>query len=112
LAPHAEAKLVRCTKGTIYDVIVDLRPKSPTFRNWFAVTLSAHNRLMLYVPEGMAHGFQTMQVESEVFYQMSEFYSPEHAFGVRWDDPAFAIEWPIADPIISTRDQAYPSFAK
>lgn len=111
LAPHAEAKLVRCTKGTIYDVVVDLRPHSPTFRSWFGVTLSAQNRLMLYVPEGMAHGFQTLQVESEVFYQMSAFYSPEHAVGVRWNDPAFGIEWPIAEPIISAGDRAYPSFA-
>jgi dTDP-4-dehydrorhamnose 3,5-epimerase len=111
VAPHAETKLVRCTRGAIYDVIVDLRTQFRTFRQWVAVELSANNRLMLYIPEGLAHGFQTLQDETEVFYQMSEFYSPELARGVRWNDPAFAIDWPIANPVISARDQTHPEFA-
>jgi dTDP-4-dehydrorhamnose 3,5-epimerase len=109
-APHAEAKLVRCTRGAIYDVIIDLRPQSPTFRRWVAVDISAENHLMVYVPEGFAHGFQTLQDETEVSYYISEFYSPECARGVRWNDPAFAIGWPIADPVISARDQTHPEF--
>lgn len=109
-APHAEAKLVRCTRGAIYDVIIDLRPQSPTFRRWVAVDISAENHLMVYVPEGFAHGFQTLQDETEVSYHISEFYSPERARGVRWNDPAFAIGWPIADPVISARDQTHPEF--
>lgn len=109
-APHGEAKLVRCTRGAIYDVIIDLRPQSPTFRRWVAVDISAENHLMVYVPEGFAHGFQTLQDETEVSYHISEFYSPERARGVRWNDPAFAIGWPIADPVISVRDQTHPEF--
>ena len=109
-APYAEAKLVRCTRGAIYDVIIDLRPQSPTFRRWVAVDISAENHLMVYVPEGFAHGFQTLQDETEVSYYISEFYSPERARGVRWNDPAFAIGWPIADPVISVRDQTHPEF--
>ena len=93
-APYAEAKFVRCTRGAIYDVVVDLRPESPTFKNWIAVVLTADNRNMLYVPEGCAHGFLTLEDETEVFYQMSEFYNAESARGVRWDDPAFQIVWP------------------
>ena len=93
--PHAETKLVRCTSGAIYDVIVDLRPESPSCRRHFATVLSAENRAMLYVPEGFAHGFQTLEDGTEVFYQMSKFHAPECARGVRWNDPAFAIEWPI-----------------
>lgn len=110
VAPHGEAKLVRCTHGAIHDVILDLRPQSPTFTRWVAVDLSAENRLMLYIPEGLAHGFQTLQDETEVFYQISEFYSPEHARGVRWNDPAFQIRWPIETSIISARDQSYGDF--
>lgn len=106
--PHEEAKLVRCTMGAIHDVILDLRPDSPAFRRWVAVELTAENRRALYIPEGCAHGFQTLADNTEVFYQMSEFYHPECARGVRWDDPAFGIEWPVADPIISARDRAYP----
>ena len=108
--PYPEAKLVRCTMGAIYDVIVDLRPESPTFRRWFAVELSAENRRALYVPEHFAHGFQTLTDNSEVFYQMSEFFHPECARGLRWDDPAFGIEWPHAAPILSPRDQAYEDY--
>jgi dTDP-4-dehydrorhamnose 3,5-epimerase len=111
VAPHAETKLVRCTRGAIYDVILDLRPQSPTFRRWIAVHLSAENHLMVYLPEGFAHGFQTLQDETEVSYYISEFYSSEHARGVRWNDPAFAIDWPIANPVISVRDQSHPVFA-
>ena len=108
--PFAEAKLVRCTRQSIYDVIVDLRPESLTFKQHLAVVLSAENHKMLYVPEGCAHGFQTLEDNAEVFYQMSEFYSPEHGRGVRWNDPAFGIVWPIADPIMLERDKSYPDF--
>jgi len=106
--PHAEAKLVRCSAGAIYDVIVDLRPGSATYRQWLALELTAANHKMAYIPEGFAHGFQTLADESEVFYQISAPYVSECARGVRWDDPAFRIEWPIADPIISDRDRAFP----
>lgn len=110
VAPHEEAKLVRCTMGAIYDVIINLRPDLPTFKQWVAVELTANNRRMLYVPEGFAHGFQTLVDHTEVSYQMTEFYHPESARGVRWDDPAFAIEWPLADPILSEKDRTYPDF--
>jgi dTDP-4-dehydrorhamnose 3,5-epimerase len=110
-SPHEEAKLIRCTMGSIYDVIVDLRRDSPTFRGHFGTVLSAKNRRMLYVPEGFAHGFQTLEDDTEVFYQMSEFYAPDSARGVRWDDPAFGIAWPPADRIINERDHTYPNFA-
>ena len=109
-APHAEAKLVRCTKGAIYDVVVDLRPESPTLRGWMAVVLTAKNRRALYVPEGCGHGFLTLEDETEVFYQMSEFYNTESARGVRWDDPAFQIAWPEKVEVISERDRSYPNF--
>jgi dTDP-4-dehydrorhamnose 3,5-epimerase len=109
--PHAEAKLVRCTRGAIYDVIIDLRPESATFRRWVAAELTADNRLALYVPRGFAHGFQTLTDDSEVFYQMSEFYVPDAASGVRWNDPAFAVAWPIANPILSPRDASYADFS-
>lgn len=109
--PWEEAKLIRCTKGAIHDVIVDIRPDSPTFRRYFAVQLTADNRRLLYVPEGFAHGFLTLEKDTEVFYQMSEFYAPEHARGFRWNDPAFGIEWPEAVNILSPRDGSYPDFA-
>ncbi len=109
-APHEEAKLIHCTMGAIYDVVVDLRDDSPTFREHFAIVLSAENRQMLYVPEGLAHGFQTLEDNTEVSYQMSEFFAPESARGVRWDDPAFGIAWPPADRIIAERDRSYPDF--
>jgi dTDP-4-dehydrorhamnose 3,5-epimerase len=108
--PYAEAKIVRCTHGAIYDVVVDLRRDSPTFKAWIGVALSARERNMLYVPEGCAHGFLTLEDRSEVFYQMSEFYHPEAARGVRWDDPAFQIAWPAAPQVISERDRTYPDF--
>jgi dTDP-4-dehydrorhamnose 3,5-epimerase len=109
VAPFEEAKLVRCTRGAIYDVIVDLRSASPTFMQHVAVTLTANERNMLYVPEGFAHGFLTLEDDTEVFYQMSEFYAPEYARGFRWNDPAISIDWPIAVEIISQRDATYPN---
>ena len=110
-APHGEAKLVRCTRGALYDVALDLRPESATFKQWVGVELTADNRLMLYIPEGCAHGFQTLTEEVEVFYQISTPYCPEAARGVRWDDPAFAIVWPpVARRILSPRDVAYEDF--
>ncbi len=108
--PFAEAKLVRCTSGSIYDVIIDLRPTSRTFKQHFAVELSAANQRMLYIPENMAHGFQTLEDDTEVFYQMSQMFSAEHARGVRWNDPAFGIEWPADERIITERDRNYPDF--
>jgi dTDP-4-dehydrorhamnose 3,5-epimerase len=108
--PVAETKLVRCTRGAIYDVIIDLRPDSPTFTEHFAVVLTADNRKMLHIPVGFAHGFQTLEDATEVFYQISEFYSPEHAQGVRWDDPIFGVSWPDDDRIILERDRNYPDF--
>ncbi len=110
LAPYQEAKLVRVTAGSIFDVIIDLRPDSPTFTHSIGHVLTACNREMLYVPEGFAHGFQTLEDRTEVFYQISEFYMPESARGVRWDDPAFQIEWPPDDRIITQRDRSYPDF--
>lgn len=109
-APGAEAKLVRCTSGSIYDVVIDLRPQSPTFKNWIAAVLTSERRNMIYVPEGCAHGFLTLEDKTEVFYQMSEFYSPELSRGVRWDDPAFRIAWPATVEMISERDRTYPDF--
>ena len=108
LPPFAEAKLVRCTRGAIYDAIIDLRPASPAFLRWEAFELSAADCRMLYVPKGFAHGFLTLQDDSEVFYQMSEFYAPQAARGVRWDDPLFGIEWPAPVCRISPKDGAYP----
>ncbi|HEV2397936.1 MAG TPA: dTDP-4-dehydrorhamnose 3,5-epimerase [Candidatus Sulfotelmatobacter sp.] len=109
-APKAEAKLVRCTSGSIYDVVIDLRPESPTFKNWIAAVLTPDAHNMMYVPGGCAHGFLTLADNSEVFYQMSEFYSPDAARGVRWDDPAFQIMWPSSVQVISERDRTYPDF--
>jgi dTDP-4-dehydrorhamnose 3,5-epimerase len=108
--PHEEAKLVRCTRGAIYDVIVDIRRDSTTFRQWVGFELTADNRRMLYVPQGFAHGFQTLEENCEVLYQMSEMYHPGFGRGVRWNDPAFKIHWPIADPVLSARDTRYPDF--
>jgi dTDP-4-dehydrorhamnose 3,5-epimerase len=108
-APHGEVKLVRCTRGAVYDVIVDIRQGSPTFARWFAVELSAENRTMLYIPQGFAHGFQTLAEDTELFYQMSTAYVPEAAAGIRWDDPDVAIEWPAVSRVISASDQALPT---
>lgn len=110
-APHQEAKLVRCTRGSIFDVILDLRPHSPTFKQWQGFELSAANHRALYVPEGFAHGLQTLEDNSEVFYQMSTSYVPGAQAGVRWDDPAFDIEWPHAERrTIAEKDMAFPDF--
>jgi dTDP-4-dehydrorhamnose 3,5-epimerase len=109
-APHQETKLVRCTRGAIYDVAVDLRRDSPTFKQWAGAMLSADNRNMLYIPEGCAHGFLTLEDETEVLYQMSEFYKAELGRGVRWNDPAFGIVWPGEVWVIAERDRAYPDF--
>ena len=108
--PCAEAKLVRCSRGVIYDVIVDLRYDSPTFKQWTSVEISAENRKMVYVPVGFAHGFQTLADDTEVIYQMSEFYSPSHADGFRWNDTSFKIKWPSDNFVISSKDQSYPDF--
>ena len=109
--PYGQAKLVRSTRGAIYDVIIDLRPESPTFKHWVAATLTADNHQMLYVPEGFAHGFQALEGRTEVLYQMSEFYRPAFAKGVRWNDPIFGIHWPLVDlAVLSTRDEQYPDF--
>lgn len=111
IAPHAETKLVTCLAGSIYDVIIDLRGDSATYREWLAVELSGNGRRsMLYVPEGFAHGFQTLEDDTEVFYQMSAFYEPGSVRGIRWDDPAFAIRWPNAPRILSNRDKSYSDF--
>lgn len=112
IKPFKEAKLVRCTRGAIFDVIIDLRADSPTFKDWFAVELTDKNRKMLYIPECFAHGFQTLKDNTEVFYQMSEYYSPEHSRGIRWNDPFFSIQWPEDKRIISKRDQQYPDFSQ
>jgi dTDP-4-dehydrorhamnose 3,5-epimerase len=105
--PCAEVKLVRCCSGAIYDVIVDLRPASPTYCRWSAAELTSANHKMLYVPEGFAHGFQTLVDNTEVLYQISASYQPEYGRGVRWNDPIFGIEWPISNPIISARDRGF-----
>jgi dTDP-4-dehydrorhamnose 3,5-epimerase len=111
-SPHEEVKVVRCTRGAIYDVLLDLRTDSPTFCRWFAVELAPDDGKMVYVPAGFAHGYQTLADHSEVFYQISEAYRPDLARGVRWNDPAFRIEWPISDPILSARDCNFPDFAE
>ena len=113
VAPHEEAKLVSCLRGAIYEVIIDLRPDSPTYCQSYAVELRAENYRMLYVPEGFAHGFQTLEDNTLVFYQMSEFYHPECSRGMRWNDPAFGIEWPAAGKrIISDKDKSYADLVK
>jgi dTDP-4-dehydrorhamnose 3,5-epimerase len=106
--PHEEAKLVRCTRGAIWDAVVDLRDSSVTRYRWFAVELTSESRRALYVPAGFAHGFQTLANDSEVLYQMSGSFHPESARGLRWDDPAFGIAWPIRNPVLSLKDRSYP----
>jgi len=112
-APHEEPKLVRCTRGAAWDVVVDLRADSPSYRRWFGVELSDDNGQMLYIPGGLAHGFQTLVDSTELAYEMGERYAPEAATGVRWDDPAFDIDWPEAPPAgrtITERDATWPDF--
>jgi dTDP-4-dehydrorhamnose 3,5-epimerase len=106
--PYEEAKLVRCTRGAIYDVAVDIRPDSPTYLKWFAVELAGENGRMIFIPRGFAHGFQTLADSTEVFYLMSEFFHPDSARGLRWNDPAIAIPWPLSNPIMSDKDRTYP----
>lgn len=106
--PRAEPKLVSCTSGAIFDVVIDLRPASPTYRQWLGVELTGHNGRAIAVPRGFAHGFQTLEDDTRVFYQMGEFYSPELADGVRWNDPAFGIRWPLEVTALSPRDRSFP----
>lgn len=110
-APHAEAKLIRCVAGAVHDVALDLRPDSPTFKQSFATELSAENGRALFLPEGIAHGFQTLADDSALHYQMTAPYVAEASTGVHWNDPAFDLEWPVAEPILSERDQAWPDFS-
>jgi dTDP-4-dehydrorhamnose 3,5-epimerase len=108
--PFQESKLVRCTRGAIYDVIIDLRPSSPTYQQWLGVELTAENYRMLYVPEGFAHGFQTLEGNTEVAYQVSEFYAPQFERGVRYNDPAWGIVWPLDVRVISDKDRDWPDY--
>ena len=109
--PFEEGKLVRCTAGALYDVIVDLRPESPTFKGWLGVELTAENRTMLYIPEGCAHGYLTLGDCTEIYYMVTQFYTPHAERGVRWNDPAFGIEWPISeDLVISEKDRSWPDW--
>jgi dTDP-4-dehydrorhamnose 3,5-epimerase len=108
IEPFEEVKLVRCTAGSVFDVIVDLRENSATFHNWVGLELSSDNRRVLYIPKGFAHGFQTLEDDTEVFYQMSEYYHPEAARGLRWNDPTLGIDWPIPVTVISERDREHP----
>jgi dTDP-4-dehydrorhamnose 3,5-epimerase len=110
-APHGEAKLVRCSRGRVFDVAVDLRPDSPSFRAWHGIELTDANGLMLHIPDGFAHGFVTLADDTEVQYQMSAPYVLAAARGVRWDDPAFAIVWPVEPVVVSERDRTFPDFA-
>ena len=110
--PYEEAKLVRCTAGVIFDVIIDLRPRSSTYTDWFACELAAETGSALYIPKGCAHGFQTLVDSAEVFYMISDAYVPEAASGVRWDDPAFGIEWPSAERrVVNERDRSWPDYS-
>ena len=109
-APYEEIKLVRCTRGAICDVIIDVRPESATFRQWTYAELRADNYLMLYVPEGFAHGFQTLEDDTEVIYQVSQFYTPGSERGIRYDDPVFKIAWPLAVQVISEKDRNWPDY--
>jgi len=112
IAPHEEVKLVRCTRGAIYDVIIDLRPKSPTYKQWLATNLTADNCKMIYIPGGFAHGYQILMDDTEVFYQVGQFYAPEYERGIRWNDPGFAVDWPINSPLIlSEKDKRWPDFS-
>jgi len=108
VAPKEEARLIRCTRGAVYDVLLDLRRDSPCFTKWIAAELTGLNARAVYAPPGVAHGFQTLEGETEVLYQMSESYDPELSQGVRWNDPAFGISWPLANPILSERDRSHP----
>lgn len=108
VAPAVEAKLVRCTRGSMFDVVLDLRPESPTYRRWYGVELSAENSRMLFVPENCGHGYQTLEDDTEMHYMTSAFYTPGAAQGARFDDPAFAIQWPLAATVVSDQDRSWP----
>ena len=108
--PFEESKVIRCTKGKIFDVIIDLRSSSSTFKKWFGVELTEENYKMLYVPEGFAHGFQSLEDNSEIIYQVSEFYTPNSELGIHWNDPAFNITWPIEEKIITEKDNSWKLF--
>jgi len=110
-APQEEVKIIRCTRGALFDVIIDLRTDSPTFRQWTSVELTAESRRMLYVPKGFAHGYITLTDDVEAYYHVSAPYTPECAGGVRWDDPAFGIKWPLAPTLMSERDRDWPHFS-
>ncbi len=110
VAPYEESKLVRCTNGAIFDVIIDLRPDSPTYKQWLGVELTSENYKILFVPEKFAHGFQTLEDNAEVIYQVSQFYSPESERGIRYNDPAFGIKWPIGVQVISDKDKSCPDY--
>ena len=111
-APHAEAKFLRCVRGAVFDVMIDLRPDSPTFKKWFGIELTADNHKMVFIPEGFAHGYLTTVDDTEVFYLVSAFYSPDAEGGVRWDDPAFGVKWPMTgNLIISEKDRSLPYFS-
>jgi dTDP-4-dehydrorhamnose 3,5-epimerase len=113
IAPHEEPKLVRCTQGAIYDVIVDMQPDSSTYKQWLAVELTAENHTMIYIPGGFAHGYQILMDNTEVFYQVGTFYAPEYERGFRWNDPAFGIEWPITPPLVlSEKDKNWPDYSR
>ncbi len=109
-SPYEEVKVVRCTRGKIFDVVIDLRTDSDTFKKWISVELSENNYQMIYIPKGMAHGFQTLEDDTEVFYQISQYYYPEYSKGIRWDDPEFSIKWPSELPILSEKDSKYANF--
>lgn len=109
-APHQEVKIVRCTRGRVFDVVVDLRPDSPTYCAWHGEELTPDNGKMLYVPEGCATGYLTLEDDSEIYYNTSEFYAPDAATGVRWDDPAFAIDWPTQPAVLSDNDVSWPDY--
>jgi dTDP-4-dehydrorhamnose 3,5-epimerase len=111
IAPYQETKLVRCTRGSIYDVIIDLRTSSPTYGRWTGVELTAKNYRLLYVPEDFAHGFQTLEDNTEVTYQVSQFYMPGSEGGIRWNDPAFSIEWPMSVQVLSEKDDNWPNYS-
>lgn len=108
--PHGEVKVVTCTKGALWDVIIDLRPSSPTYRHWQGFELTATNRRRLYVPKGFAHGFQTLETDTEAGYLISAFYAPDAASGVRFDDPRFGIRWPLPASVVSPKDASWPAF--
>jgi len=108
--PYEESKIVKCTKGSIFDIIIDLRPNSKTLKKWFSIELNANNHKMLYVPKGFAHGFQTLEDDSEVFYQISQYYNSEHSMRIRWDDKTFQINWPLEISTISEKDKNFENY--